>query len=88
MIKCDPRRDGGLRDPRLWSNLRGMVRGENAPARAAAHNLLDCRKEMIREAYEEGWERHGTLPPDASIFLFGLTICLAIVAATRKKERS
>jgi len=53
----------GLRDPRLWSNLRGVIGGEGASARVAAYSRISCREGMtVTEAWAEGFTRHGTAP--------------------------
>jgi len=52
--------DMGLRDPRLWSNLRGVIGGEGASARVAAYSRISCREGMtVTEAWAEGFTRHG-----------------------------
>jgi len=47
-----------IHDPRLWSNARGMLKGESAEERVRAHKKLKKGElPTIREAAREGWHR-------------------------------
>jgi len=85
-----PEVDRGAHDPRLWSNLRGMLDGEGSVARVEAHRGLECRDgQTVVDAASEGWSRHGTegmLPIPAVGFI--VVAIVAGVVATRKRADS
>jgi hypothetical protein len=48
-----------IRDPRFYSNLRGMLTGESREKRVKAHKKLKRGKHTVRSAASEGWKRGG-----------------------------
>jgi len=46
-----------VRDPRLYSNIRGMVSGESAEERVKAHKKLERGDGTISGAMRRGWRR-------------------------------
>ena len=75
----DPTIERGLRDPRLWSNLRGALTGESTAERVAAHGRLSCAEgQSIGDAWREGFTRAGT--ESAAICVPLVALCAAAVA--------
>jgi hypothetical protein len=86
-----PTRDAGLRDPRLWSNLRGALAWESAAERVAAHAVLDCREQTAADAAWEGLSRHGSEPVAplafAAVWALVLVLCAWRVGREAKARR-
>lgn len=81
--------DRGLSDPRLYSNLRGALRGEDQAERIAAHATLDCyEQQTATQACAEGWTRGGTAPPDDTIPTAACVLALVLLLRRQLRARA
>ncbi len=80
----DPSADMGLHDPRLYSNIRGVMAKETASERVSAHAYFSCESGMsISRAWHEGFYRgdreHGLPVPVLAILMVAGAISFPLV---------